>query len=74
MHTCYRIVSEFCFFNTKKRKKTCDIAVFIFLLVTLLKTRAYTLYARKPIPKMEQISVFNAASCVLLGRKYQNWG
>ena len=24
--------------------------------------------------KMAQICVFNAASCVLLGRKYQNWG
>lgn len=34
----------------------------------------YTLYARKTIPKMTQICVFNAASCVLLGRKYQNWG
>ena len=34
----------------------------------------YTLYARKTIPKMTQICVFNAVSCVLLGRKYQNWG
>ena len=24
--------------------------------------------------KMIQICVFNAASCVFLGRKYQNWG
>lgn len=24
--------------------------------------------------KMAQICVFNAVSCVLLGRKYQNWG
>ena len=29
----------------------------------------YTLYARSKIPKMTQICVFNAASCVLLGCK-----